>query len=93
VAGSFEWSATLSALSRLAVYGSTAVALLLLRRRDPEGAAFRLPGGPLLPLSAILFCAVLLTRMGRTEVVLFAIVTFLATLHWLAVRNRSRATA
>jgi len=89
VYGNFEWSATLSALARLFVYGSTCVALLVLRRRDPEGAAFRLPGGATIPLLALAFCALLLSRMGRTEVVMLLVIATLALLHWLAVRKQT----
>jgi amino acid transporter len=85
--GNFEWSATLSALSRLFVYGSTAVALLLLRRRDPDGATLRLPGGPIVPLLAIAFCALLLSRMGKTELVVLVAIAAGAMAHWLAVRR------
>ncbi len=89
VYGSFEWSATLSAVSRLFVYGSTCVALLVLRRRRPGEASFTLPGGPLLPLLAIAFCLLLLSRLGRSDALLLAVVAALATLHWAVVRRRA----
>jgi basic amino acid/polyamine antiporter, APA family len=88
VYGSFEWSATLSAVSRLFVYGSTCVALLVLRRRRPGEATFTLPGGPLLPLLGIAFCLLLLSRMGRTDAFLLAVVAGLATVHWAMVRRK-----
>jgi basic amino acid/polyamine antiporter, APA family len=89
VRGSFEWNATLSAVSRLFVYGSTCLALLRLRRLDPGGARFRLPGGVLLPVAAIGFCAVLATRMGLAELTVLTVVALVGGLHWGIVRHRS----
>lgn len=87
VYGSFEWSATLSAVSRLFVYGSTCVALLVLRRRRPGEALWTLPGGPLLPILGIAFCLLLISRMGRGDALLLAVVVALATAHWVLVRR------
>jgi amino acid transporter len=91
VAGSFAWNATLSAVSRLFVYGASCVALLALRRRDPGGASFRLPGGAALPVAAIGFCALLASRMGRAELVVIVVVTAVAGAHWALVRRRDAA--
>jgi amino acid transporter len=91
VAGSFAWNATLSAVSRLFVYGATCVALLVLRRRDPGGARFRLPGGAAPPAAAIAFCALLASRMGRAELAVIAAVTAVAAAHWALVRRRGPA--
>ena len=55
--GNFRWNITLSAIARLFTYSSVAVALLVLRRRDPKADAFRLPAGRVLAVVAILFCA------------------------------------
>lgn len=87
VYGSFEWSATLSAVSRLFVYGSACVALLILRRRRPGEAAFELPGGPLFSCLGIAFCLLLLSRMGRHDALLFVAVAMLAAFHWALVRR------
>jgi amino acid transporter len=85
--GSFEWNAALSALGRLFVYGSTCIALLVLRRRAPDGARFRLPAGPLVPLLALGFCAVLATRLGGEELLILGVLAALAALHWAALRR------
>lgn len=87
VYGSFEWSATLSAVSRLFVYGSTCVALLVLRRLRPCEAHFTLPGGPIFPLLGIAFCLLLMSRMGPTDAFLLVVVAALATIHWAMVRR------
>lgn len=91
VGGNFVWNATLSAVSRLFVYASACVALVVLRRRDPDGARLRLPAGPLFAALGIGFCALLVSRMGRTDLVVLGVVGALALLHWAIVR-RSPAT-
>ncbi len=53
LAGSFTGLAALSVVARLATYLSTAAAVPVLRRKLPAQAdAFRLPGGPTIPLCA-----------------------------------------
>lgn len=54
--GSFEQLATLSVVARLATYFGTAAAILVLRRKRPGGAAVRIPGGPVIPVAALLLC-------------------------------------
>ncbi len=87
VRGSFTWNATLSAVARLFVYASTCLALVLLRRRDPGGARLRIPGGPVLAVLGIAFCALLASRMGRAEIVAIGAVVLVALSHWALVRG------
>jgi len=87
--GNFEWNATLSAVSRLFVYGSTCVALVVLRRRGAEEAQLRLPGGPILAALGIGFCALLASRMGRAELTILVVVALVALVHWSLVRRRN----
>ncbi|MCP3102893.1 APC family permease [Myxococcus sp. K15C18031901] len=57
--GSFEVLATLSVVARLATYFGTAVAVPVLRRKLQQPAnAFRIPGGPVIPLAAASLCVV-----------------------------------
>src|SRR4029077_16807310 len=85
--GNFRWNITLSAIARLFTYSSVAVALFILRRRQPEANAFRLPGGKFLAAIAIAFCVVLLVRapLSNSSAVLATIV--LASVNYAAVRN------
>lgn len=54
LSGSFVQLALLSVIARLFAYLATAGSVLVLARREPERAdVLRLPGGPLIPLSAI----------------------------------------
>jgi amino acid transporter len=57
LSGSFEELALLSIIARLATYIGTAAAVPVLRRKFPlRKGAFRLPGGPTIPILALLLC-------------------------------------
>jgi APA family basic amino acid/polyamine antiporter len=57
LSGSFERLAILSTVARLATYFGTALAVPFLRRKfGSSPGAFRLPGGPLIPLIAVALC-------------------------------------
>jgi len=89
--GNFRWNITLSAIVRLFTYGSIAIALLLLRRRNPGADAFRLPGGPVLAVVAILFCLVLLVRAPLSNTTVVVATAAAAALNWALVRKRTAA--
>lgn len=89
IAGDFRWNALLSSVARLFVYGSVAAALPVLRKKHPLADAFRLPGGILISVLALAFCAVLVTRMHRGEFLVIALTTGLAFVNWLSVRKRA----
>ena len=55
--GSFAKLALASAVSRLLVYAGTAAAVLALRRQGP--APFTIPGGPVVPVAALVVCVAL----------------------------------
>jgi APA family basic amino acid/polyamine antiporter len=88
--GTFRWNATLSALSRLFAYGITCAALPRLRKMLPEGKGFHLHGGIVFAVLGLLFTLMLVSRMGRVELIALALTVMLSFLNWLAVR-RSRA--
>lgn len=87
VAGSFRWNATLSAVARLLTYAATCGALLVLRRRAGEEPGFRAPAGTLLAVVGILFCGVLLLKMGWAELIILAVTMALAAATWLWARR------
>ena len=92
VYGNFVWNATLSAVSRLFVYGATCTALLVLRHSEnaERPAWFRLPAGRVLAVLGIAFCLLLASRMGRAEGVILAVLSSVALLHWRLVKGQSR---
>jgi APA family basic amino acid/polyamine antiporter len=89
LAGSFKWNITLSAVARLFTYTAVALAMLVLRRRQPQADRFRIPAGPLFAALAILFCVALLIRMPLSSLPVVLITATLAALNWFAVRGRT----
>jgi APA family basic amino acid/polyamine antiporter len=89
LAGSFRWNITLSAIVRLFAYGSIAIALLILRKRKPDADAFRLPGGPVLAIAAILFCIILLVRAPLSNSTAVLATSAAAAINWAMVRKRT----
>jgi amino acid transporter len=69
ISGAFRQLASAASAGLLMVYLAMALATLELRRRDVRIAAtaFRLPGGPLVPLAACAVVAWLLSHTTRTE--------------------------
>jgi APA family basic amino acid/polyamine antiporter len=90
--GSFSWNVTLSAVARISYYILVCAAVPVLRRMQPHAAAFRLPGGWLLPLAGSAICAVLLTRVDFGKSVVLLLTIGVALLNWALVR-RSAAGA
>jgi APA family basic amino acid/polyamine antiporter len=91
--GSFAWNATLSAVGRLCYYGLVCAAVPVLRKRQPEAARFRVPGGMLLPVLGVLICATLLTRVDFSKSMILAATVVIGLLNWWLVRNRRAVAA
>jgi APA family basic amino acid/polyamine antiporter len=95
--GSFVKNLTLSAVSRLFIYGAICLSLPRLRRQERAGASsaaqawFRIPGGWLIPAAALAFTAVLATRMTAREGWITGAVLVLGGANWLWARQRSAA--
>ena len=87
--GSFQWNVVLSAVARLFYYGIVCAALIVLRRRAPGEARFRLPGGPVLAVVGIGLCLVFLTAMQRGSFYVLALVALIASLNWVWASRRA----
>jgi basic amino acid/polyamine antiporter, APA family len=86
--GSFSWNAKLSVVSRVINYLLTCAALPALRWKKPGLAKFRLPFGPLFAIVGIAFCGVVLSRIGRVELIVLGVTLAIALVNWIAVRRR-----
>jgi len=74
LSGTFVQLAMLSVIARLATYIGTAAAVPVLRRRfGPRPGAFRLPGGPVIPVAALVLTLSLLASAGWENLVAGAI--------------------
>lgn len=92
IGGDFRWNASLSAISRLFMYGAIVAALPVLRKKRPGESMFRLPAGTLFSVIGLILTAVLIAQMHRTELVVMCITIAIGTLTWLwAQRNRDRS--
>lgn len=90
--GSFQWNVVLSAVARLFYYGIVCAALIVLRRRAPGEARFRLPAGPLLAAFGIGICILFLTAMQRSSFYVLLLVALIAFLNWLWASRRPESS-
>ena len=92
LSGSFVQLAMLSIIARLATYMGTAAAVPILRRKlgTPEG--FRVPGGPVIPVLALVLCLAFLASAERANLVAGAIALAVGVVIY-ALRRRPRRPA
>src|SRR5271155_787775 len=92
--GDFKWNVTLSAVARLLYYGVACAALLILRRKQPEGASamFQLPAGNLFAVLGIILCAVLVTRVDFGQSLILVATIALAFVNWAVVAHKRVAS-
>jgi len=88
LAGEFRWNVTLSAIARLFYYAVGCAALPVLRRKQPDGAAFRLPGGDVLAIVGVAICVVLVTQVDFGQLLILAVTVAIGVVNWLLVRRR-----
>ena len=89
----FSWNVTLSAVARLFYYGAICAAVPVLRRRQPQAAAYRVPGGLLLPALGVAGCALLFSSVDFGKSLILVATVVLALLNWVAVRGRAEREA
>jgi basic amino acid/polyamine antiporter, APA family len=88
--GTFETTATLSAIVRLVTYGLTCAALLILRRRHPDEApGFRLPMAVVIAPAGVLFCLWLLATRSFVQAWPLVGLVAVGALLWRAVGGPS----
>jgi basic amino acid/polyamine antiporter, APA family len=87
--GEFKWNVTLSAIARLFYYAVGCAALPILRRKRPEGAMFRLPGGNFFAALGIVICLVLMSRVDFGQSLILIATVGIALANWAVVRGRA----
>lgn len=90
--GAFKTLAIVSSGSLLLLYLGCSLAVLRLRRinPDPEGPVFRIPFGPLVPVASSLVIVWLLLNMTRAEVIGLSLLLLVASLAFVVLRRSRR---
>jgi len=89
--GSFVQLALLSTIARLATYVGTAAAVPVLRRKYPRTPqTLVLPGGPAIPIGALLLCLVFLASTTRGNLIAGALGLTSGAVIYLVGRRRPR---
>jgi amino acid transporter len=86
--GSFAGNAALSAVARLSYYGLVCAALPVLRKKQPNAASFRLPGGTLFAALGVVLCFGLLIQTDLSHSLILAATIALAFVNWAVVARR-----
>ena len=89
---------SLSAVSRLLLYGGVCASLLVFRSRDARGvrtpgvepALFRVKGGPFFAIVGVVLSLLLATRMTGSDAIKMVVVIALGGVHWWFVHARRR---
>jgi amino acid transporter len=88
--GLAERLALLSAVARLATYIGTAASVPVLRRKLPTTPrTFRVPGGPTVPIAALVVCLVFLSAAERRQLIAGFVACLVGALIYLTRRNAS----
>lgn len=91
LSGTFTQLATLSVIARLATYFGTAAAVLRLRRKFPDAPnVVRTPGGPVIPIAALLLCVAFAASAEPRNLIAGAI-AIVVGLALYAIRRRPEA--
>ncbi|MFK7883848.1 MAG: APC family permease [Phycisphaerales bacterium] len=92
--GSFAWLAVLSVFARLLLYMTCVASMARIRPRSEDGQRpFQLPGGPAIPVLAILVCVGLLTQVGVDSVLATGGLLAIGTMLFLIAHLRNRASS
>jgi APA family basic amino acid/polyamine antiporter len=91
LSGSFIWLAAMSTVVRLIVYAACIVSLPRIESlADPESESFKLPGGYLIPVTALLISAWLVTHASVQSWVLTILFVGLGSIfYWFANRMKN----
>jgi APA family basic amino acid/polyamine antiporter len=88
---------SLSAVSRLLLYGGVCASLPVFRSMEKrralpagvEPALFRVTGGVILAAIGVALSLLLATRMGANDAIKMAVVILLGSVHWFVIRGRA----
>lgn len=91
--GTFVWVAQLSAGSMMVLYAGVCLALIRLRRLQPDADALRVPAGRVVAIAGALIAIVLLTQLEVRQIALMGVTAFVASGNWLWARRHATRDA
>ena len=91
ILGNFAWNVTLSVVARLFYYAVVCAAVIALRRKQPQAARLRLPGGQVLAVLGIAIAAALATQVDLSKSLILVATMAAAVLNWAWARRADRA--
>ena len=91
ILGNFAWNVTLSVVARLFYYAVVCAAVIALRRKQPQAARLRLPGGQVLAVLGIAIAAALATQVDLSKSLILVATMAAAFLNWAWARRADRA--
>jgi len=86
--GNFKWNVIISSAARLFVYGLVCSSLPILRRKNPNASAHRIPAANFAAAIGIIFTLVFVSRMRLSEWIVIVVTMVIAFVNWLWARNR-----
>jgi basic amino acid/polyamine antiporter, APA family len=93
LSGTFVELAVLSVIARMATYIGTALAVIVLRHKRPDAPRrLRLPGGPAIPIAALVVCLVFLSSARARDLEAGAIALAVGGLIYMVAVRRGAAT-
>ncbi len=93
ISGSFGWNVTLSVVARVIYYAVVCLALIALRRAQPQASRLRVPGGPVLAVIGVVIGIALLTQADLSKSVILLATAAAAVLNWAWARRAESAKA
>jgi amino acid transporter len=87
IGGNYRWNVAISVFARLLYYGAVCVALPVLRKKQPGGAAFVLPAGPAFAVLGVGITLLLGSRMDIYQLGAVLATVSLGVATWLWARR------
>jgi amino acid transporter len=86
--GTFRWLMTLASGAVIIIYSAVCFSLIVLRRRQPQAEAVRIPAGSLIACGCLAIAIILLMRFTARESMLLVATALVASVNFLVVRGK-----
>jgi basic amino acid/polyamine antiporter, APA family len=86
--GTFRWLMTLASGAVIIIYSAVCISLIVLRKRQPQADAMRIPAGTLIACVCLAIAVILLLRFTARESILLVATALVGSLNFLVVRGK-----